>query len=79
MLDKSPKHISIIKLCPKRKRGDYVVMHLQVNVMDVPIETDEQIQTDGEMLVANILELEVKPLLQKIIDAIPHLSKELKH
>ena len=80
MLDKSPKHIAIIKLCPKkRKRGDYAVMHLQVNVMDVSMETDEQMQTDGEMLVANILELEVKPLLEKILDAIPDLSRSLKH
>jgi hypothetical protein len=31
-LEKSPKHISMIKICPKkRKRGDYAVIHFLLN------------------------------------------------
>ena len=77
MLPKSPKHIAMIKICPKRrKHGDYVIIHFQLKKLDVPAETDEQMNIDSQLLIQNIIETEVKPLLKQMLASIPEISKD---
>jgi len=74
-LEKSPKHISMIKICPKiRKRGDYVMVHLLLKNLDIPAESDSQINEETQRFVKNIIEIEVKPLLKQITKHIPRMS-----
>lgn len=79
-LEKSPKHISMIKICPKkRKRGDYVVVHFLLKDLDIPAKSDSQLNEDTKLMLKNILEIEVKPLLKQVIGNIPQMSRETTH
>jgi hypothetical protein len=77
-LEKSPKHISMIKICPKkRKRGDYAVIHFLLNGLDIPSESDAQLNEDTKLMFKNILEIEVKPLLRQLVRSITDISKNV--
>lgn len=79
-LEKSPKHISMIQICPKeRKRGDYVVIHFLLKDLDIPAESDSQLNEDTKLMFKNILEIEVKPLLKQIVGSIPQMSRATSH
>jgi len=78
MLERSPKHISMIQICPKkRKRGDYVIVHFMLKDLDVPAETDSQVNEDTQLLLKNIFEIEIKPLLQQIVKAVPKIAENV--
>lgn len=79
-LAKSPKHIAMIKICPKkRKRGDYVVVHFLLRDLDIPSESDSQLNEDMKLMFKNILEIEVKTLLKEIVKSIPQISKRTEY
>jgi hypothetical protein len=74
-LNKSPKHISMIKICPKkRKRGDYVIVHLLLKKLEIPTENDSQVNEETQRFVKNIFEIEVKPLLKELVKRIPIMA-----
>ena len=76
-LNKIPKHISMIKICPKiRRRGNYVIFHLLLKKLEIPAENDSQVNEETQLFVKNILEVEVKPLLKELVRHIPIMSMQ---
>lgn len=70
-LPKVPKHVSMIRICPKeRKRGNYVIFHALLKKLNVPFESDKQLKIDSELMFKNILALEVESLLEQVLNQI---------
>jgi len=70
-LEKAPKHIGYILICPKqRKRGDHVIVHFRLKKLEIPMNYgDEGVKEELDLMMQNIFEVEVKPLLRYLVES----------